>query len=59
MFGRPDLSSEERDVFLIVEAYAGAGNVDIARRRIERYRAEYPSGPLHARVDAIAAQLAL
>jgi RNA polymerase sigma factor (sigma-70 family) len=49
--------AEERDV-LIIEAYLAANNPELARRRIELYRADYPTGALHARVDAAAAQLA-
>jgi hypothetical protein len=43
--------AEERDV-LIVEAYIAKGAASTARRRIERYRRDYPDGFLRARVDA-------
>ncbi|MFT3695729.1 MAG: sigma-70 family RNA polymerase sigma factor [Kofleriaceae bacterium] len=48
--------AEERDV-LIIEAYVSQGNADVARRRIDRYRADHPNGALHSRVDAAAAAL--
>ncbi len=48
--------AEERDV-LLIEAYLRANNPDLARKRIERYRADHPAGALHARVDALAAQV--
>ncbi len=49
--------AEERDV-LIIEAYLRSGNAAVARRRIERYRADHPKGVLRARVDELAADLA-
>jgi RNA polymerase sigma-70 factor (ECF subfamily) len=48
--------AEERDV-LIIEAYLRAGKPALAKKRIERYRADHPSGVLVARVDALAAEL--
>lgn len=48
--------AEERDV-LIIEAYLRSGNAAVARRRIERYRADHPRGVLRARVDELAADL--
>jgi RNA polymerase sigma factor (sigma-70 family) len=48
--------AEERDV-MIIEAYVAANNVELAHRRIDRYRAAYPEGALRSRVDAAAAQL--
>jgi RNA polymerase sigma factor (sigma-70 family) len=48
--------AEERDV-LTIEAYQRAGNPQLARRRIERYRVDHPDGVLRARVDALAAEL--
>ena len=49
--------AEERDV-LLIEAYLRSGNAVLARRRIERYRSDYPVGALHSRVDAVSAELA-
>ena len=48
--------AEERDV-LLVEAYVRANNLELARQRVDRYRADHPGGALRARVDALAAQL--
>ncbi len=48
--------AEERDV-LIIEAYVAENNDELARRRIERYRADHPGGALRSRVDAAAARL--
>jgi hypothetical protein len=48
--------AEERDV-LIIEAYAAQNNATLAKRRIERYRREHPSGFLRARVDRVEATL--
>lgn len=42
--------AEERDV-LIIEAYVAKRDVTLARRRIARYRAEYPGGFLRVRVE--------
>ena len=44
--------AEERDV-LLIDAYLRAGNATVARQRIERYRADYPTGALAARVTAL------
>jgi hypothetical protein len=49
--------AEERDV-LIIEAYAAQNNPTLAKRRIERYRREHPSGFLRARVDRAETTLA-
>ncbi len=48
--------AEARDV-LLIEAYLAQGNLPLARRRLARYRDEYPAGYLRARVDALAARL--
>jgi hypothetical protein len=48
--------AEERDV-LIVEAYVAKGEVELAKRRIERYRRDHPRGFLRSRVDAAEATL--
>jgi RNA polymerase sigma factor (sigma-70 family) len=48
--------AEERDV-LLIEAYLAANNSELARRRVDRYRADYPTGALRSRVDTLAAQL--
>jgi RNA polymerase sigma factor (sigma-70 family) len=48
--------AEERDV-LIIEAYLGSNSLPLARRTIDRYRANHPTGVLRARVDALAGQL--
>jgi hypothetical protein len=48
--------AEERDV-LIVEAYVSKGEVELAKRRIERYRRDYPRGFLRSRIDAAEATL--
>lgn len=49
--------AEERDAMLI-EAYVRAGRREVARARLDAYRATYPHGVLRDRVDALAAQLA-
>jgi outer membrane protein assembly factor BamD (BamD/ComL family) len=49
--------AEERDV-LVIEAYVAQHDTVRARRRIDRYRRDYPDGFLHARVDAAEATLA-
>ena len=41
---------EERDV-LIIEAYVAKPECRLARRRIETYHRDYPSGFPHERVD--------
>jgi RNA polymerase sigma factor (sigma-70 family) len=48
--------AEERDV-LTIEAYLRAGKAALARRSIDRYRANHPTGVLRARVDALAGEL--
>ncbi len=44
--------AEERDV-LLIEAYLGGGELDLARRRLARYWVDHPHGSLGARARAL------